>query len=84
MISDDKPRWGDYADKLDLEYISRLIREGEWFDSSRPFVMSDWEKEDQYAPTFMLQNPQQFSQLLYPSDMKNELYSSNSNNGDYQ
>lgn len=82
--ADDKPRWGDFAEKLDLRYISRLIREGEWFDSSRPFVMADLEKEEQYAPKFMLQHPQQFSQLLYPPDMTNELYSSNSHNLDSQ
>ena len=82
--ADDKPRWGDFPEKLDLGYIASLIRDGEWFDKSRPFVMSDWEKEEQYAPKFVLQHPQEFSQLLYPPDMTNVLYSSNSQTRDSQ
>lgn len=82
--ADDKPRWGDFAEKLDIAYISRLIREGEWFDATHPFLMADWEKEDQYAPKFMLQHYREFSQLLYPPDMTNVLYSSNSHNRDSQ
>ena len=34
----DKPRWGDYPEKLDLDYIARLVEEGEWFDGKRPFI----------------------------------------------
>lgn len=76
--ADDKPRWGDFQEKLDLDYIRRLIRDGEWFDNSHPFILADWKNEAQYAPKFVLQNNKQFSELLYPSDMTNELYSSNS------
>lgn len=72
---DDKPRWGDFPEKLDLNYIHGLIRKGEWFDGTHPFFMSDWEKEEQYAPKYILEHPQEFTQLLYP-DMTNLLYSS--------
>ena len=34
---DDRPRWGDYADKLRLDYIESLVENGVWFDGSRPF-----------------------------------------------
>lgn len=66
---DDKPRWGDYPEKLDLQYISNLIRTGEWFDGSRPLLAADWEKEAQYAPDYVLSNAANFSHLLYPPDL---------------
>ena len=34
----DKPRWGDYPEKLDLDYIAGLVETGEWFDGKRPFI----------------------------------------------
>ena len=76
--ADDKPRWGDYQEKLDLDYIGRLIRNGEWFDNTRPFLTADWRIEEHYAPKFILEHSEEFSQLLYHPDMTNVLYSSNS------
>ncbi len=34
----DKPRWGDFPEKLDLDYIAGLVERGEWFDGKRPFI----------------------------------------------
>jgi len=34
----DKPRWGDYPEKLNLTYIEGLIQKGGWFDGSKPFI----------------------------------------------
>ncbi len=33
--AEDKPRWGDYDDKLDLNYIDKLVKTGRWFDNVR-------------------------------------------------
>ena len=33
----DKPRWGDFQEKMDLDYIESLIMTGGWFDGTRPF-----------------------------------------------
>ena len=63
---DDKPRWGDYADKIDLNYIGRLIATGGWFDGTQPLISADFEKEEQYAPSYVLANEQNYSHLLYP------------------
>ena len=30
----DGPRWGSYLEKLDLNYISNLIKNGMWFDDN--------------------------------------------------
>lgn len=69
---DDKPRWGDYANKTDLKFIRRLIATGRWFDGSAPFVAADWEKEEQYAPRYVLQHSQRFADLLYPPSVLNQ------------
>jgi hypothetical protein len=34
----DSPRWGDYPEKTQLPYLEELIRQGAWFDGSRPFI----------------------------------------------
>lgn len=82
--ADDKPRWGDFSEKLDLDYIANLVRKGEWFDGTRPLIMADLEREEHFAPKFVLQHPQEFKQLLYPPDMTNDLYSSKSQTRDSQ
>ena len=63
---DDKPRWGDYPEKTDLNYIQNLISKGEWFDGTRPFLLADWEKEEQYAPQYILEHADSYKNLLYP------------------
>lgn len=61
----DFPRWGDYEDKKDLNYIAGLIKEGRYFDGSRPFnEMVDQYHDQYYAPAFVLKNPKKFQYLL--------------------
>jgi len=64
----DKPRWGDYPEKLDLDYIARLVEEGEWFDGKRPFIRVDRRKtpDDVYAPPYFLENEDRFEYLMVP------------------
>jgi len=69
---DDKPRWGDYPEKLDLTYIAGLIDKGAWFDGSKPFFLvnpqSDGDKN--YAPQFVWRNKERFDYLLNHSPKK--------------
>ena len=69
---DDKPRWGDYPDKTDLSYIRRLIRNGEWFDGTHPFVSADPDTQKHYAPTYMLDHPELFYDILHLPLTSNE------------
>uniref|UniRef100_A0A671MW22 Beta-1,4-mannosyl-glycoprotein 4-beta-N-acetylglucosaminyltransferase b n=1 Tax=Sinocyclocheilus anshuiensis TaxID=1608454 RepID=A0A671MW22_9TELE len=60
----DFPRWGDYEDKRDLNYIRELIRTGGWFDGSvQEYPPSD-PKEHMYAPKYMLDNYDHYHYLL--------------------
>lgn len=60
----DFPRWGDYEDKRDLNYIKELIRTGGWFDGSvQEYPPSD-PKEHMYAPKYMLDNYDHYRYLL--------------------
>ncbi|XP_065560165.1 beta-1,4-mannosyl-glycoprotein 4-beta-N-acetylglucosaminyltransferase-like isoform X2 [Artemia franciscana] len=63
---DDKPRWGDFPNKTDLNYIINLIKTGEWFDGTKP-LMRSYEKIEgiNYAPRYILQNREKFQYLLY-------------------
>ena len=66
----DKPRWGDFPDKLNLDYIASLIRNGEWFDGKHPFIPVNRRKTSAsiYAPPFFLDNEDRFEYLLVPPD----------------
>nr|XP_699442.5 beta-1,4-mannosyl-glycoprotein 4-beta-N-acetylglucosaminyltransferase [Danio rerio] len=60
----DFPRWGDYEDKRDLNYIRELIRTGGWFDGSvQEYPPSD-PKEHMYAPKYMLEHYDLYRYLL--------------------
>ncbi|KAK2817406.1 hypothetical protein Q5P01_025597 [Channa striata] len=60
----DFPRWGDYDDKKDLDYIRKLIQTGGWFDGSvQEYPVVD-PKEHMYAPKHMLENYKRYSYLL--------------------
>ena len=63
---DDKPRWGDYPDKLDLQYIAGLVRTGQWFDGKHPFqpVRRNTTPAELYAPPYFLEQEERFSYLL--------------------
>uniref|UniRef100_A0AAY3ZUS7 Beta-1,4-mannosyl-glycoprotein 4-beta-N-acetylglucosaminyltransferase n=1 Tax=Denticeps clupeoides TaxID=299321 RepID=A0AAY3ZUS7_9TELE len=66
----DFPRWGDYEDKRDLNYIKELIRTGGWFDGSvQEYPPSD-PKEHMYAPKYMLDNYKRYRYLLENPYMK--------------
>ncbi|XP_039512517.1 beta-1,4-mannosyl-glycoprotein 4-beta-N-acetylglucosaminyltransferase [Pimephales promelas] len=60
----DFPRWGDYEDKRDLNYIRDLIRTGGWFDGSvQEYPPSD-PKEHMYAPKYMFDHYDLYRYLL--------------------
>ncbi|XP_018601573.2 beta-1,4-mannosyl-glycoprotein 4-beta-N-acetylglucosaminyltransferase-like isoform X2 [Scleropages formosus] len=60
----DFPRWGDYEDKRDLNYIQELIRTGGWFDGSVLEYPPTDPKEHMYAPKYMLNNYDRYRYLL--------------------
>ncbi|XP_012704994.2 beta-1,4-mannosyl-glycoprotein 4-beta-N-acetylglucosaminyltransferase isoform X3 [Fundulus heteroclitus] len=60
----DFPRWGDYEDKRDLNYIRELIRTGGWFDGSVQEYPPADPKEHMYAPKYMLENRKRYNYLL--------------------
>ncbi|XP_026870436.2 beta-1,4-mannosyl-glycoprotein 4-beta-N-acetylglucosaminyltransferase [Electrophorus electricus] len=60
----DFPRWGDYEDKRDLNYIRELIRTGGWFDGTVQEYPPSNPKEHMYAPRHMLDNYNRYRYLL--------------------
>ncbi|CAG5928804.1 unnamed protein product [Menidia menidia] len=60
----DFPRWGDYEDKRDLNYIRELIRTGGWFDGSLQEYPPADPKEHMYAPKYMLEHYDRYRYLL--------------------
>nr|XP_020838305.1 beta-1,4-mannosyl-glycoprotein 4-beta-N-acetylglucosaminyltransferase isoform X1 [Phascolarctos cinereus] len=60
----DFPRWGDYEDKRDLNYIRELIRTGGWFDGTRQVYPPADPSEHMYAPKYLLRNYPRFHYLL--------------------
>lgn len=60
----DFPRWGDYEDKRDLNYIRELIRTGGWFDGSLMEYPPTDPKEHMYAPKYLLNNYDRYRYLL--------------------
>lgn len=61
-------RWGDYPEKLDLDYIANLIETGGWFDGKHPLIKVDKRKTPDriYAPNYFLDNEDKFEYLLVP------------------
>ena len=64
----DQPRWGDYPDKLDLQYLAGLVRTGQWFDGTHPFISVSRRTTpaELYAPPYFLNNEDKFEYLLVP------------------
>ncbi|XP_078467134.1 beta-1,4-mannosyl-glycoprotein 4-beta-N-acetylglucosaminyltransferase [Lampetra planeri] len=61
----DFPRWGDYPEKLDMDYIKNLIRTGGWFDGTGAGILPLANPaEKMYAPWYVLENPKRFGHLL--------------------
>ena len=63
---DDKPRWGNCPEKLELSYIENLIRTGGWFDGEHPFLdVADQPLDGEvYAPEFFRSQRERFGYLL--------------------
>ena len=57
-------RWGDFPEKLQIPYISKLIKEGKWFDGIKTFGLVNQSMEPDYAPDYILKNYEEFKQLL--------------------
>ncbi|XP_029583186.1 beta-1,4-mannosyl-glycoprotein 4-beta-N-acetylglucosaminyltransferase isoform X1 [Salmo trutta] len=60
----DFPRWGDYVEKRDLNYIKGLIRTGGWFDGSVGEYPPTNPKEPMYAPKYLLKYFQLYRYVL--------------------
>uniref|UniRef100_G1TGE5 KRAB domain-containing protein n=1 Tax=Oryctolagus cuniculus TaxID=9986 RepID=G1TGE5_RABIT len=60
----DFPRWGNFEDKRDLDYIRSLVRTGGWFDGSQWKYPPADPSEHMYAPKYLLRNYDQFRYLL--------------------
>uniref|UniRef100_A0A3B3UU61 Beta-1,4-mannosyl-glycoprotein 4-beta-N-acetylglucosaminyltransferase n=1 Tax=Poecilia latipinna TaxID=48699 RepID=A0A3B3UU61_9TELE len=60
----DFPRWGDYEDKRDLNYIRELIRTGGWFDGSVQEYPPADPKEHMFAPKYIMENHKRYHYLL--------------------
>ncbi|XP_059809840.1 beta-1,4-mannosyl-glycoprotein 4-beta-N-acetylglucosaminyltransferase-like isoform X3 [Hypanus sabinus] len=60
----DFPRWGNYQEKRDLNYIQELIRTGGWFDGTEQEYPPADPKEHMYAPKYLLQNFERYRYML--------------------
>ena len=62
----DKPRWGDFPEKMELPYIRELVRTGGWFDGEHPFLAVDQGSvdEDVYAPSYFREHSERFRYLI--------------------
>jgi beta-1,4-mannosyl-glycoprotein beta-1,4-N-acetylglucosaminyltransferase len=60
----DYPRWGSIPDKMDLNYIKNLIKEGKWFDGSK-IPLIDIKSDSFYAPQHILQNANRYKYILF-------------------
>ena len=56
----DFPRWGDHPEKLDLSYISNLIKNGSWFSGKEQMIPSTVDD----APRHMLKHHTKYKHLL--------------------
>ena len=63
-INADFPRWGSLPEKMDLNYIKRLIENGEWFDGTSSVLKSDM-NDELYAPQYMLRNKDKYKDILF-------------------
>ena len=64
-INADFPRWGDYPDKLNLDYIRKLIKSGTWFDDNTRFgALVSADRDPYFAPNYLLDNFEKYKILL--------------------
>ena len=67
----DPPRWGDYPEKLDLNYIESLRRTGSWFDGTTPTIETNEKFVPDFAPRYVMQHREQYKELLvHPDSLK--------------
>ena len=64
----DTPRWGDFPEKSDLNYIQSLVQKGLWFDGSKPLGLALQDEELDFAPNFVFNHYSNFKSLLEPPD----------------
>ena len=64
----DGPRWGDFYEKLDLTFLSYLIKNGIWFDGSRILKKVSEEDDKDFAPNYLLSHRKEFYSLLQFND----------------
>ena len=62
----DSPRWGDFPEKTNVSYISKLIQTGGWFDDTHPFIKVKDYKHKFYAPKYIVENADRLTYLLKP------------------
>ncbi|XP_076056274.1 uncharacterized protein LOC143034218 [Oratosquilla oratoria] len=60
----DTPRWGDFPQKKNHDYLHSLIVEGRWFDDTTEFVRTNV-REPFYAPPYLMQNPGLYREILF-------------------
>ncbi len=64
-INADFPRWGDFPEKLKVDYIRNLIKTGTWFDDTTRFgELVDAESDSYYAPSYLLEHDDIYKKLL--------------------
>ncbi len=64
-LKGDGVRWGDYADKMEYDYLLRNVREGRWFGDA---VKLQFTHPDTFyfAPDYVMSNKGKFGYLLSP------------------
>ena len=65
-VDQSQPRWGDFPEKLELDYIASLVRTGGWFDGKHSLLPVSQRDTPRllYAPEYFLRNEQNYSYLL--------------------
>lgn len=58
----DSPRWGDYPEKTDLDYLRYIIKMGVWFDNETAFEFRTLSYD--YAPEYFMRHFKRFQTML--------------------
>ncbi|XP_023327678.1 beta-1,4-mannosyl-glycoprotein 4-beta-N-acetylglucosaminyltransferase [Eurytemora carolleeae] len=58
--SDDGPRWGDYPEKVEPDFIENIRESGTWFDLVSKFRLIE------FAPSYVLKNFNKFKDIIVP------------------
>lgn len=60
----DFPRWGTFTDKTNLPFITKLVRNGTWFDEKTHLKYIYDQFSEFYAPRYIKDNEKSFGYLL--------------------